>query len=91
MIDLTTYPLYPFEMITQNECIFCDRAKALLKSKGVAFNECSIDDPQLGSLWRAKLRASGLKTVPQIFMYNQDTQEYDLIGGFTDLERYFNG
>jgi len=88
--DFGTYPIEPFEMITKDGCSFCDKAKALFKEKGIRYAECNIDDPDLGTLWRGKLKASGLKTVPQIYEYNKDTQRYDHIGGYTELEKYLN-
>lgn len=58
-------------------CPYCDRAKALFKSKNVSFEEIMVDDkPEV----YAKLKAeTGLMTVPQIFINDE------LIGGFTDL------
>jgi glutaredoxin 3 len=54
------------------------RAKALLKSKGVAFEEIDVtDDPEL----RAKMvkRAGGRRTVPEIFINGE------IIGGCDEL------
>lgn len=58
-------------------CPYCDRAKALFKSKGVSYEEIMVDDkPEV----YAKLKAdTGLMTVPQIFINDK------LVGGYTDL------
>lgn len=62
---------------SKDYCPYCDRAKALLKSKGVAFEAIELqDDPRAFSELRAK---TGLMTVPQIFIGET------LIGGYTDM------
>ena len=62
---------------SKNNCPFCDRAKALLESKNVPFNEINIEkDPES----RQFLVDKGLRSVPQIF------HGYELIpGGFNGL------
>ena len=63
---------------TATMCSYCDRAKELLKSKGVNYREISI-------MSSAKVReemirkSGGRKTVPQIFIGGEH------IGGFDDL------
>ena len=61
---------------TTNYCPYCFRAKALLRSKDVEFEEIDVtDDPDR----RAEMeRLSGRRTVPQIFI---DAQP---IGGYYD-------
>lgn len=62
-------------------CPYCDKAKALLKMKGIEFEERKIGD---GYTKEELLEAvPGARTVPQIFIDNQ------LIGGYTELEKYF--
>lgn len=55
------------EIYTKAFCPYCVRAKALLKSKGAAFEESDIT---LGGPKRAEMiqRAEGRSTVPQIFI-----------------------
>ena len=55
------------EVYSKAFCPYCVRAKALLKSKGVAFEEIDIT---LGGPRRAEMiqRAEGRVTVPQIFI-----------------------
>jgi glutaredoxin len=71
---------------SKNNCPFCDRAKQLLESKGVTYNEVNIElDPES----RQMLLDKGLRSVPQIF------HGYELIeGGFQGLtkkpENFFN-
>jgi glutaredoxin 3 len=63
---------------TTEFCGYCEAAKNLLKSKGIAFSETLVkreDSEKRGEL----LKKSGMKTFPQIF--NQD----QLIGGYTEL------
>lgn len=66
------------EIYTQFFCPYCDRAKALLAKKGVAFRE--IDAPG-GSAARdqARTRSGGRSSVPQIFIDGKH------IGGCDDL------
>jgi glutaredoxin 3 len=55
------------EIYTKTFCSYCWRAKMLLESKGVAFNEISVD---FGGELRQQMvqRAKGRTTVPQIFI-----------------------
>lgn len=63
------------------QCPFCDQAKKLLEQKGISFEERKIGD---GYTKEDLLEAvPGARTVPQIFLDDQ------LIGGFTDLQKYF--
>jgi len=59
-------------------CPYCDRAKNLLKSKGVSFEEHMIDDKP--EVMKQLMEKTGMRTVPQIFINDQ------LIGGFSDLD-----
>jgi len=64
-------------------CPFCDQAKALLKSKGIQFEERKIGD---GYSKEDLLEAvPTARTVPQIFLDEQ------LIGGFTELKKHLQG
>jgi glutaredoxin len=59
-------------------CPYCDQAKALLKQKGIEFEERKIGD---GYTKEDLLEAvPTARTVPQIFLDNE------LIGGFTELK-----
>ena len=61
-------------------CPYCDQAKALLKSKGIQFEEKKIGD---GYTREELLEAvPGARTVPQIFLDDK------LIGGFTELKAH---
>ena len=66
------------EIYTKAFCGYCARAKALLESKGVRFEEYDITmgGPKRGEMIE---RASGGVTVPQIFIDGQH------IGGSDDL------
>jgi glutaredoxin 3 len=66
------------EIYTTTICPFCHAAKKLLKEKGASFSEISLTkEPHLRD--RMVERASGGRTVPQIFI--DDTH----IGGCDDL------
>ena len=62
---------------SKNNCPFCERAKALLESRGVPFTEVNIENDAES---RQMLLDKGLRSVPQIF------HGYELIeGGFNGL------
>jgi glutaredoxin len=62
-------------------CNYCDQAKALLKAKDIPFEERKIGD---GYTKEDLLEAvPTARTVPQIFL------DEKLIGGFTELKKYF--
>ena len=67
------------EIYTWSYCPFCQRAKALLDSKGVKYTEYVLDGDEDA---RAKMseRAHGRRTVPQIFV---DKDHH--VGGCDDL------
>ena len=70
---------------TTKSCPYCVRAKDLMKSRGVAFEEVQFgwdDDAQ----WDALQKKSGMMSVPQIFERNGESgTEEKLIGGFQEL------
>lgn len=61
-------------------CPFCEQAKALLKQKGITYEEKKIGD----GFTKEDLLESvpNARTVPQIFL------DEKLIGGFTELRKY---
>lgn len=66
------------EIYTWATCPYCMRAKSLLQSKGVEFEEHSVDanEPARDAMAR---RGDGRRSVPQIFINDQH------IGGCDDL------
>jgi glutaredoxin 3 len=64
-------------MYTTQYCPYCVRAKALLRHKGVAFEEIDVSDDE--ALRERMIEASGRRTVPQIFINDAP------IGGFDEL------
>jgi glutaredoxin 3 len=66
------------DIYTKGYCPYCHRAKALLTTKNVEFNEIDIDvKPELRN--QMIELAQGKSTVPQIFINNQH------VGGCDDL------
>jgi glutaredoxin 3 len=64
---------------TTRWCAYCVRAKALLRSRGLEFDEISLDDDPA---FRQKLHdLTGGWTVPQILI------DGEAIGGYTELWR----
>jgi glutaredoxin 3 len=70
--------MQPVRIYTTDYCPYCDRAKALLDRKGVAYQEIDVtgDDEARERL----VETTGMRTVPQIFVGET------LVGGCTDLE-----
>ena len=66
---------------SKNQCPYCDQAKALLKMKGIEFEERNIQKEYT----REQLLEAvpNARTVPQIFLDDK------LIGGFTELKKHF--
>jgi len=67
------------QMYTTTWCGYCVRAKALLESRGIEYDEINLDD---NAHFRQKLLdLTGGWTVPQILIDGK------LIGGYTELWR----
>ncbi len=63
---------------TSLRCPYCDRAKQLLHSKGVAYTEIRVDEDPL-EFKKMLARSEGRRSVPQIFINDKG------IGGFEEL------
>ena len=68
------------DVYTRPTCIWCIRAKELLNSKGIPFKNLDINDDELRE--ELKVKAPGIKTIPQIF------KDRERIGGYEDLVEY---
>ena len=63
---------------TKDGCPYCTRAKGLLESKGISYEEIDVgNDPEKRLMLAEK--SNGRKTVPQIFISGEH------IGGCDDL------
>ena len=71
------------EIYTWQYCPFCIRAKSLLKKKNINFTEYKIDGDEDARELMTE-RASGRRTLPQIFIDNEG------IGGCDDLYKLEN-
>ena len=65
-------------MYTTLICPYCDRAKMLLKAKGVDYEEIDVSRDHATRAWLVKA-TGGRRTVPQIFINDEP------IGGFDDM------
>ena len=70
--------MQPVTIYTKSTCGYCARAKSLLTSKNVAFEEISVDGDSAKQDEMTK-RANGGWTVPQIFIGDKH------VGGCDDL------
>lgn len=76
-------PVAHWKIYSTPTCQYCKRAKSLLESRGISFEEVDISvDEQARSYIKDEL---GLKTVPQIFV------DGVRIGGYDNLVVHFNG
>ena len=66
------------EIYTWQYCPFCIKAKTLLNKKNIKFTEYKIDGDE-AAREEMSLRASGRRSLPQIFINNEG------IGGCDDL------
>ena len=66
---------------SKNPCPYCDQAKALLKSRGIEFEERNLTT---GNWTKEQLLEAvpTARTVPQIIINEQ------VVGGFTELRKY---
>ena len=69
MVEVTIY--------TSESCPYCVQAKRLLGAKGVTYTEIDVTGDV--AVRQEMIRASGRRTVPQIFIAGQP------IGGFDEL------
>ena len=70
-----------FLIFTKYRCSYCDRAKILIEQKGYEYDSINIEDNNnIDLLLKMNKNA---RTLPQIFIDDK------LIGGYTDLVKYF--
>lgn len=71
------------EIYTKDFCIWCDRAKDLLNSHSIDFNEIDISDDDTRTKFYENI-GNNVKTVPQIFIDGQR------VGGYQDLREWLD-
>jgi glutaredoxin 3 len=67
------------QIYSTDNCPWCARAKSLLQTRGLAFEEIDIGADQIRA--QEMIERSGQRTVPQIFIDGEH------IGGFDELSR----
>jgi glutaredoxin 3 len=67
----------PVKIYLTHWCPYCNRAKALLDLREIAYEEIDVDGDQETRAWLRQ--ATGQRTVPQIFVGDEP------IGGYTEL------
>ena len=68
---------------TKDNCIWCDRAKILLDSKKISYNEIDLSDDSERLKFYEKI-GDNVKTVPQVFIDDKR------IGGFQGLKVFLD-
>ncbi|MEN8131674.1 MAG: glutaredoxin 3 [Pseudomonadota bacterium] len=67
------------EIYSTDNCPWCTRAKSLLRTKGLNYEEIDVSSDQARTL--EMIERSGRRTVPQIFIDDEP------IGGFEELSK----
>jgi glutaredoxin 3 len=62
-----SFVVHSVVIYTKSICPYCHAAKALLRQKGVPFEEISVDSDRFAQMAMAA-KAGGRSTVPQIFI-----------------------
>ena len=70
-----------FLIFTKYRCSYCDRAKTLIEQKGYDYESINIEEDNNIDILLEKNKYA--RTMPQIFINDK------LIGGYTDLVKYF--
>ena len=70
-----------FLVFTKYRCSYCNRAKTLIEQKGYEYESINIEDDNNIDILLEKNKYA--RTMPQIFINDK------LIGGYTDLVKYF--
>ena len=70
-----------FLIFTKYRCSYCDRAKALSEQNGYEYESINIEEDNNIEILLKKNKYA--RTMPQIFINDK------LIGGYTDLVKYF--
>lgn len=66
------------DVYTMDHCPYCERAKALLKERGIPFSEHRVpleDD----AAWDELYQRSKMRTLPQVYVDGK------IVGGYSDL------
>ena len=71
------------EIYTKDFCIWCDRAKDLLNSHSIDFNEIDISDDDTRTKFYENI-GNNVKTVPQVFI------DGERVGGHQDLREWLD-
>jgi len=77
-------------LFVKTTCPYCHMAVDLLEEKNIPYKKIILGDRSI--IAEEVKSAFGWKTVPIIFFKNNEHESsYQLIGGFTDLEKIING
>ena len=68
------------KVFSTSYCLYCVRAKHLLKKRGIPYEEVDVTGDFDARQWLVQA-SGGRKTVPQIFIHGQS------IGGFDELHQ----
>lgn len=71
-----------YHVVSMKNCVWCDRAKALLQAQDLAFTEKVLETPED----KLEFKQRGYATVPQIFVRT----DWVRIGGYEDLVEHLS-
>ncbi len=66
------------KVYTMDYCPYCERAKSLLKTRGIVFEEIRVANDD-DATWDSLYKKAGMRTMPQILLGEK------VIGGYSDL------
>ena len=75
--------MFDFYILTKDDCIWCDKAKAILEREGFSYQEVKYDGSPMAKLL---MKTNYWRTVPQIL-----DSGYEHIGGYDSLEGHLLG
>lgn len=78
------------EIYTKSNCIFCERAKQLLDSKNIAYEEYEVIPDSEPAHAYSVTRDQVLKLFPSAKTLPQISINGAAIGGFSELESFFD-
>lgn len=75
-----------YVMYGSPQCFYCNAAKDLFEHKGIDYEYINIAEKEEDKQF---LLGLGLRTVPQVFLFDVDKKEVNRVGGYEDLVKHF--
>ena len=80
--------MYYYQIIGFGSCIWCQRANQLATQECLPYVACWVENsPDLLEWYKTNY---DMQTVPIVLKLNMESEEIDVIGGYTDFKEYIN-